>query len=70
MTVWPTPRFEVDIEDVIFVEHESKPLLARVCCLGALGPSPRLYQCTDGRGMRTTAPIETSLSESWLDVGS
>ena len=48
MTVWPTPRFEVDIEDVIFAEHESKPLLARVMLPRGSGPFPAVVSVHGG----------------------
>ncbi len=48
MRVWSTPQFEVDIDDITFVEHGSRPLLARVMLPRARGPFPAVVSVHGG----------------------
>ena len=48
MRVQPTPQFEVDIDDVAFVEHETVPFLARVMLPRGAGPFPALVSVHGG----------------------
>jgi acetyl esterase/lipase len=44
----PVPQFEVDVDDLVFVEHGSKPLLARVMLPRGSGPFPGVVSVHGG----------------------
>jgi acetyl esterase/lipase len=48
MSVSPESQFDVDVDDVVFVDHESAPLLARVMLPRGSGPFPALVSVHGG----------------------
>lgn len=48
MRVSSTPQFEVDIDDLVFVEHGSTPLLARIMRPRGFGPFPAVVSVHGG----------------------